>query len=122
MRISDWSSDVCSSDLLGNCRDVLNNAGLVVDVLDSDQRLAIATGEQKRQGVQVDSAMAIDGDAFCIRCSAQHRVMLGRADQTPRHPCAAKRQRQRLARPAGEYQPGSPGSAQTLQNSLSCVL
>src|SRR3546814_9653694 len=42
MRISDWSSDVCSSDLLLNCLDIISN---VVRESDSDIKSSIPLKE-----------------------------------------------------------------------------
>src|SRR3546814_4910605 len=52
MRISDWSSDVCSSDLLEETRRVENSGGIQASLAG---RYALALFELARDGKQLDS-------------------------------------------------------------------
>src|SRR3546814_8822680 len=52
MRISDWSSDVCSSDLLEETRRVENSGGIQESLAG---RYALALFELARDGKQIDS-------------------------------------------------------------------
>src|SRR3546814_7424519 len=69
MRISDWSSDVCSSDLLGRkARNALRRGGIVVDVGDAeiaragegaaDREIIDRRVQQRRHGVDEIGAAA----------------------------------------------------------------
>src|SRR3546814_10588409 len=69
MRISDWSSDVCSSDLLIAIRD-----HAVIVVLD---RLVLGPHEA---ALDIERTVDVDADE-----NARHRHVLGREDRRPRH-------------------------------------
>src|SRR3546814_10218067 len=71
MRISDWSSDVCSSDLL----EALARAGTVtgfVQALDARLFLAAARGGQRDGDVLVDVRQVADPDAADLLAAELH--------------------------------------------------
>src|SRR3546814_4670870 len=79
MRISDWSSDVCSSDLLGIDRKVeqVDRAGLnaVLGILDEQLRTAGLAGKGAAVGQLDRNGEAGDGDieGALRRIDGQHR-------------------------------------------------
>src|SRR3546814_13326364 len=79
MRISDWSSDVCSSDLLG-VGDVGAEVGrpVVVDLhfAVQEERLVAVAGFVRRGGVEVVHAAAVGGRnvEVVVRETARNRV------------------------------------------------
>src|SRR3546814_12238829 len=67
MRISDWSSDVCSSDLLAGGVDDQRFGNLL-----HDQRMIAGGGEGRRQPLEQAAAVMGDGGGLAVHQAAAH--------------------------------------------------
>src|SRR3546814_18708104 len=102
MRISDWSSDVCSSDLparlahrIGNGGNVLNDAGFIVDVLDGDESRS-TSAKPTSKSLQTGKTGTVDADTRPVGGRPQPRDIRseeGREGTGGARPCRSKRQR-----------------------------
>src|SRR3546814_5196700 len=75
MRISDWSSDVCSSDLAGRGEQRIENLAARIDL--ADHRVGIDFDPVERdmaREARVDQAARIGGQAFGVLRSEGRRV------------------------------------------------
>src|SRR3546814_12929649 len=81
MRISDWSSDVCSSDLPGDARDFV--ADLKQRIVGDEERVIALRWRQKMHHHQ-----RVRRDLLCGDAKPLHR--LGQSRQCARHPVDRK--------------------------------
>src|SRR3546814_3442602 len=77
MRISDWSSDVCSSDLVFNCSNILT----ALDLLDSIEPQMMTFGDAGRAlgNGQIDAFCQSSAPAAAVTELAETREEIGRA-------------------------------------------
>src|SRR3546814_10972849 len=79
MRISDWSSDVCSSDLVATARAVVHDGGVTDDVIDpiaAVQLVVTAAGflEHGGEDVAVDAVVSLQtGDPVVAAARSEER-------------------------------------------------
>src|SRR3546814_1830032 len=82
MRISDWSSDVCSSDLLEETRRVENSGGIQASLAG---RYALALFELARDGKQLDSvAQSLASVKAALAQSEEFRALTTRDRKSTR--------------------------------------
>ena len=83
--------------------DGLDDAGLVVGEHDRDERGGLGLGEKRFQRLDLDEAVAIDGDPDRTVGRGQHRIVLDRRDKDAPAPGAEERERVGLGTAAREH-------------------